>query len=152
VSEAVVGLVGVVIGLLGAFLLHWRQGREARDAKTRDLRIESYSDAMRHIQRMVTRIDWLVEEAPFRSKRMFRDDLSALDDVTGRLRLVAPDSVWQAWSEVLVVQDLLSWNYTEVYAVQSDGQPGADESDADVTRARAAYAAFVAAAKSDVGF
>jgi hypothetical protein len=72
--------------------------------------------------------------------------------VTGRLRLVASESAWQAWTEVLAAQELLRWNYTEMYAVQSDGQPGTSESDHDVIRARAAYAAFVAAAKADVGF
>lgn len=152
VDEAIIGLIGVAIGLFGALGGQLLQARAARKQALRDLRIQAYTEAMKVLQHRATLMAWLTDEPHFRGNGSPRTDLPPVDDITARLRLVATPRTWTAWQEALAAHEVISFNSTEHYDYAADGSPHASATDPDIIAARAAQADFDAAAKADVGF
>lgn len=132
----IVAIIGLLTTAAAPLLQTWLGTRYQQSAWTRDARIEVYCIALGYAEHLTGLVDNLT--TPY-SGTLNQVTISK-ESVSGRMRLLAPSNVVQAWSDLLEAEAILEWNLTE------DGPAGllidpavvVSENDKDLVRLKAA--------------
>jgi len=109
-------VIVAVVGIAGTFLAPLVQGRQAArnadKAKQRDQLTDLYVDAVQYVQFLWATIDWI---AAGDRAEPFSYPLDPHPNViTARMRLLAPDTVATAWSDMVFAADVMGWGMTKI--------------------------------------
>lgn len=123
---AIAGLASTAtVGLVVPIINGRMNDRNARRAKSHDLAIAAYTDAMAYLQHAEIRLDGLVDV-----EARFPDDAPASRGtrnlISARLRLVAAPDVLDRWRLFLIAEDHLYWylrEYPNMEYIDDQGLP-----------------------------
>ncbi|QDP95819.1 hypothetical protein FOE78_07820 [Microlunatus elymi] len=128
----IVAIVGLLTTLAAALLQPWLGAKYQRAAWTRDAQFGVYCTALAYAEHLTALVDRLTTPYADAADAMEID----LESASGRMRLLAPSNVAQAWSDLLEADAILRWNVSE----NGPWQPGEVMSgdDTDLVRLKSA--------------
>jgi hypothetical protein len=140
-----IAALGLLTTLLAPLVQNWMTARRERAAWRRDRQTDAFADAMTYAQTLETMLERVTD--PY-ATRQSKPDLAHKDLITSRMRMFAPDVVFDAWREIRRIEDNFYWNISE------DGHSfdGAVPDDyPDVAQLRAAVQHFYGATRKIIG-
>lgn len=136
----VIAVAGLIATACSPLILTWRNARNQHTAALGDLRNALYVDATVYAQTLETFVERLTH--PY-SKRRGGAEALPEDALTARMRLIAPDDVQGAWTELVECEESIRWVLENDYAGfdLSRGDEVAHDNN-EIVRLRAAIVSF----------
>jgi len=136
-----IAALGLMTTLSAPLLQNWMTARRERAAWRRDRETAVYTDAMAYAQTLEMMLEQVTD--PDASGQP-RPELAHVDLITARMRMFAPDPVFDAWKALLRTEEGFSWNISEEFPAlgteyYGEAVPGDHR---DVVRLRAAVHQF----------
>jgi hypothetical protein len=107
-----IAALGLLTTLTAPLLQSWVAARRERASWRRDKATAAYSDAMAYAQTLETLLERITD--PFASSTKY-PELTHVDVITARMRMFAPDPVFDAWKGLLRSEDVLRWNIEQEF-------------------------------------
>jgi type II secretory pathway pseudopilin PulG len=122
-----IGIAGLITTAAAPLLQTWLRANREEAAWRKDQQAVVYADAMTHVQLLEGRLDYLLSPETTLPRRPLKDRPHP-DAITARMRLLAPQQVFDCWAELMDAEDLLAFYVDQGSYPEAGAMPSTDAS------------------------